>query len=178
MDGTSLPFGVEIFPLSMHRDQRGWVSEFYRAEWLTGVAPCQWNATFSEPAVLRGVHVHHRHKDYLVVARGRISVGLYDLRHGSPTHRRSALLELSGDRLSVLTIPTGVMHGYYSHEPTLYMYGVDSYYDPADELGCHWADPGLGIAWPCADPVLSERDRSAGSLAELDARFHLLHPAH
>ena len=59
-------------------------------------------------------------------------------------------------------------------ELTLYTYGVDAYFDPADELGCHWADPAAAIAWPCQEPLLSERDREAGSLAELEGRLRAI----
>jgi dTDP-4-dehydrorhamnose 3,5-epimerase len=43
---------------------------------------------------------------------------------------------------------------------------VDRYFDGTDEWGIAWDDPELGIDWPAADPVISERDRSNPSLAE------------
>ena len=171
----NLPDGVQLTPLKMHRDERGWLSEIFRDEWRRA-DPCQWNVTMTQPGVLRGVHLHHRHRDYLVVVHGRMTVGVHDLRPKSPTYGRSASFEMSADRLSALIVPTGILHGFYCHESTLYLYGVDSYYDPDDELGCHWADPALGIAWPCRDPLLSERDREAGSLAELATRLRALNP--
>jgi dTDP-4-dehydrorhamnose 3,5-epimerase len=128
----------------------------------------------SQANVLRGVHVHARHRDHLTVLTGRLSVGLFDLRPASATAGRSALIELDGSELKVLTLPTGVMHGFYVHEPTLYVYGVDAFYDPADELGCHWADPALGIDWPCSSPELSDRDRAAGTLADVQHQFSRL----
>lgn len=166
-----LPEGVRLIPLAMHRDQRGWVSEIFRDEWAAGVTPCQWNVTYSEGNVLRGVHVHVRHRDLLVVVHGRISVGLYDARPRSPTHRLPAAFDLRGDELTAICIPTGVMHGFYCYEPTVYTYGVDCYFDPADELGCLWSDPALRIAWPCQAPTVSERDRQAGTLADVEARL-------
>jgi dTDP-4-dehydrorhamnose 3,5-epimerase len=39
-------------------------------------------------------------------------------------------------------------------------YLVDSYYNPADELGVAWDDPAIGADWGIADPILSERDRT------------------
>ncbi len=128
-----LPHGVALVPLQMNRDQRGWVTEIFRAEWPLGVAPRQWNATLSQPTVLRGMHVHRRQQDYLVVLDGRISVGLFDARPQSPTYRLSALVDLSDERLEAVCVPTGVLHGYYCHESTVYVYGVDRYYDPTDE---------------------------------------------
>ncbi len=168
---TDLPPGVEILPLEMHRDERGWVSEVFRRDRARGPGPCQWNATVSRPNVMRGMHVHAKHNDYLVVVQGRMSVGLFDIRKDSPWYRRGTIVTLSGDDLSALVTPTGVMHGFYCHEPTVYVYGVDAYFDPRDEIGCHWADPGLKLDWPCADPILSERDRRAGTLAEVEAQY-------
>jgi dTDP-4-dehydrorhamnose 3,5-epimerase len=81
------------------------------------------------------------------------------------------MIELRGDDMSGIRVPVGVMHGFYFHEPSMHIYGVDSYFDPDDDLACHWADPRLGIAWPCRDPVLSERDHHAGTLAEVEARL-------
>jgi dTDP-4-dehydrorhamnose 3,5-epimerase len=39
-------------------------------------------------------------------------------------------------------------------------------YNAACESGIRWDDPEIGIDWPVKDPVLSERDRSAQTLAE------------
>jgi dTDP-4-dehydrorhamnose 3,5-epimerase len=160
----------------MHRDERGSVTEIFRQEWPASIRPCQWNVAYSEANVLRGVHVHYKHIDYLVLLRGRLSAGLYDVRPKSPTYRMSSVFEICCDDLSALRIPTGVMHGFYCHEPTIYVYGVDSYFDPNDELGCHWADPGLKLQWPCRTPKLSERDMQAGPLADVEARLRTLDP--
>jgi dTDP-4-dehydrorhamnose 3,5-epimerase len=50
-------------------------------------------------------------------------------------------------------------------------YKCSAFYDPQDELVVAWNDPDLGIEWPVDDPVLSERDRSASTLSDLE---HLL----
>ena len=117
-------------------------------EWDTGISPVQWNIVSSEAGTLRGVHVHIRHDDYLTTLRGRASVGLRDLRRGSPTEGMSALVELAEDPLTALLIPHGVAHGFYFAEPSLHLYGVTKYWDVGDELACHWADPQLEIPWP------------------------------
>ncbi len=38
-------------------------------------------------------------------------------------------------------------------------YLVDSYYNPADELGVAWDDPAVQADWGVTDPVLSPRDQ-------------------
>lgn len=154
-------------PLAAHADERGVFTELYRLEWETGVAPIQWNAVRSEAGVLRGVHVHVNHADYLTVPFGRAAVGLRDLRRGSPTEGLSALVEMSGETPASLVIPRGVAHGFYFHEPSLHVYAVTEYWDPADELGCQWADPDLGISWPDRFPRVSDRDAESQSLKAL-----------
>jgi dTDP-4-dehydrorhamnose 3,5-epimerase len=163
----TLPEGVVLRPLSMNRDFRGSFTEVFRAEWEVGVQPVQWNAVRSEAGTLRGVHVHIHHDDYLIVLAGRSTVGLRDLRHGSPTEGLSAVVELNEEQLSSLVIPHGVAHGFYFHEPSLHLYAVSRYWDVADELACHWADPELEIAWPVEPVLLSERDATAPPLGQL-----------
>lgn len=163
----NLPTGVRLHPLVMHRDKRGVFSEVFRKSWETGVEPVQWNIAASEPGVLRGVHVHIKHTDYLVLLRGRATIGLCDLRCGSPTERVAVQVEMRGDNVAALTIPLGVAHGFFFHEPSIHIYAVSEYWDTADELGCHWADPALGIQWPVSSPVISERDAALPLLSEV-----------
>ena len=159
--------GVGRRPLAMHADSRGAFTEAFRNSWGTGIEPVQWNLVRSHPGVLRGVHVHLRHDDYLIVVSGSATIGLRDLRRDSPTEGRTAMIELRGDALTALTIPPGVAHGFYFREPSIHLYAVSDYWNAADELGCHWADPDLQLRWPTVSPTLSPRDASAPSLQDL-----------
>jgi hypothetical protein len=69
--------GVELTALAMRRDNRGWLAEIFRDEWSVGIEPRQWNVSMSEQNVLRGAHIQGRHKDYLMVLDGKVTVGLY-----------------------------------------------------------------------------------------------------
>jgi dTDP-4-dehydrorhamnose 3,5-epimerase len=168
--------GVRLRHLLVHADARGSLTELFREEWETGIRPIQWSITHSAANVLRGVHIHPSHADYLVVASGHVSVGLRDLRRGSPTEGRATLLELHGKRLAGLTIPPGVAHGFFFHQPSTHVYGVSEYWDPGDELRCHWADPALEIPWPVGDPHLSPSDAGAPPLAEILDRIPAYRP--
>ena len=139
--------------------------------WDTGLSPVQWNFVHSAPGVLRGVHVHVKHSDYLVFLSGRVSVGLKDLRPGSPTAGLAALITLGAGELEALVVPPGVAHGFYFHEEATHLYAVNRYFDESDEFGCRFDDPALGIAWPFAQPTLSERDSKASSLAALQKQL-------
>jgi dTDP-4-dehydrorhamnose 3,5-epimerase len=167
--GAKLPEGVVVVPLEPHPDERGVFLEVYRASWSLDVRPAQWNVVTSAADVLRGVHAHWRHADYLLLARGRASIGLHDLRCDSSTSGLAAIVELDAAAPAALVIPTGVAHGFYFHEPSIHVYAVTHEWDPEDELGCRWDDPALGIPWPCSDPLLSPRDASLGTLSELRA---------
>lgn len=46
-------------------------------------------------------------------------------------------------------------------------YKCTAYYDPADELTILWSDPEIGIDWPIAEPILSDKDKNAPLLSEV-----------
>jgi dTDP-4-dehydrorhamnose 3,5-epimerase len=166
-----LPAGVTLVALSPHADERGVFTELYRASWETSMEPVQWNVVSSATNVLRGVHAHRRHTDYFTVVSGRATIGLHDLRPGSPTQGAGTTVVMRAAEAAALVIPVGVAHGFYFHEPSLHVYAVSHEFDPADELGCRWDDPELGIEWPCTAPLLSPRDHDLGTLAELRASW-------
>jgi dTDP-4-dehydrorhamnose 3,5-epimerase len=168
--------GVRVRRLTAHPDDRGSFTEAFRREWDTGIDPVQWNMVSSRPGVLRGVHVHVHHTDILIVAAGTATIGLSDLREGSPTNGLGTAVRLEGHQPGAITIPPGVAHGFLFHEPTITIYGVSRYWDVDDELGCHWSDPGLGIEWPFHPTLLSQRDRDAGSLSDLLAELSPFQP--
>ena len=162
-----LPDGALLHDLDPHEDDRGVFTELFRDSWELPVAPAQWNVVRSAENVLRGVHVHWRHADFLTVVAGRATIGLFDLRERSPTEGVGTTIELTAERPKAITIPTGVARGFYFHESSIHVYAVSHEWDPADELGCRWDDPALAIPWPCSDPLLSNRDRELGGLSAL-----------
>jgi dTDP-4-dehydrorhamnose 3,5-epimerase len=161
--------GVAIVDLVAHADDRGAMTELYRREWFPDVPDMlQANHSTSRAGVLRGLHFHRRQTDYWLLLEGSAFIGLVDLRSGSATEGDSAELRLDAAAgLRGLLIPPGVAHGFYAETPIRLEYLVDLAFDGSDEHGLAWDDPEAGIAWPSADPLLSERDRSNPSLAEV-----------
>ncbi|MBM2823527.1 MAG: hypothetical protein HW413_2273 [Thermoleophilia bacterium] len=164
-----LPDGVVLHELQPHPDSRGVFTELFRCSWELPVTPVQWNVVSTAQNVFRGVHAHWSHEDYLIVVAGHATVGVHDLREGSPTEGLGATVEMSGEAPEAIVIPTGVAHGFFFHEPSLHVYAMTSEWSPAGDAGCRWDDPELDIEWPCADPVLSQRDRDLGSVSQLRA---------
>lgn len=160
--------GLQCRALTTRSDGRGDLTEIFRESWQLGsTAPRQWNMVRSMANVLRGVHLHGRHQDTLTVIEGEMLLGLQDLRPGSDTYGTALLLALQAEHPAVVGIPVGVAHGFYFRIPSIHVYGVDIPFDGTDEFGCRWDDEQIAIEWPCTDPILSERDRVAGSFDEM-----------
>lgn len=169
--GAALPDGVLVTPLHAHHDARGVFTELYREEWELGPRPLQWNVAHSVANVLRGVHTHADHYDYLVVAAGAMVLGLKDSRASSATFGSVAMMRLEGKDTQMVVIPPGVSHGFYFPEPSIHIYGVSAYFVRPEQAICRWDDPDLGFDWPCAAPMLSLKDAEAGTYADMLARF-------
>lgn len=167
----ALPQGCAIHDLTTHADERGALTEIFRKEWQTGMNPVQWNYVRSKPNVLRGVHVHVTHTDYLVCLDGTMLLGLVDVRPESPTRGSAATVALEGAKLQAAVIPPGVAHGFHFPVPSTLCYAVDHYWNTRDEIGCRWDDPALGLDWRIEKPFLSGRDSTAGSAEAMIKRY-------
>jgi dTDP-4-dehydrorhamnose 3,5-epimerase len=180
--------GVRYGAIARFEDPRGSFRELWREDTFGPIDPAEAGATpgshprfvqanlsTSAGGVLRGLHLHQRQLDHWVVASGRAFVVLVDVRpmlrgEGRPLVETR---ELVADEW--VDIPIGVAHGFLALEPLQLIYLVTNEYDGSDELGFAWDDPAVGVPWPTlsatADgrPILSERDRSNPSLADLVA---------
>jgi dTDP-4-dehydrorhamnose 3,5-epimerase len=168
---TELDDLVLIEP-TVHGDERGFLVETFRENALADlgieVEFVQDNHSRSSGRVLRGIHMQRGQAKLVRCPRGRVWDVAVDLRPDSPTYKRWEGHELDGERHRQLYIPAGFGHGFclLSEEADV-IYRLSTYYDPELETGVAWNDPEIGIEWPIKDPVLSERDRTAPSLAEV-----------
>jgi dTDP-4-dehydrorhamnose 3,5-epimerase len=184
---SALP-GVQYGAIARHADSRGAFRELWRASAFPTLTPSetgapagsapqfvQANVSTSAAGVLRGLHYHRRQLDYWVVGTGRALVALVDVRLVVAGTGPAVVetRELEADEWVV--IPAGVAHGFLALEPLDMIYLVTNEFDGSDELGFAWDDPAVGVPWPAVDatpdgrPILSDRDRSNPSLAQLVA---------
>jgi dTDP-4-dehydrorhamnose 3,5-epimerase len=185
---SALP-GVRLGSIVRHGDSRGSFREIWRASAFpamnaaeTGAAAgseprfVQANLSSSAAGVLRGVHYHRHQLDYWTVIAGRAFVALIDVRPLVASSAARAVVETR--ELAVddwIVIPAGVAHGFLALEPLELLYLVTNEFDGSDELGFAWNDPAVAVPWPSVPgapgglPILSERDRSNPSLANLVA---------
>jgi len=161
--------GVISVGLSTHTDERGSLAELYRRSWIPAAAPMtQANLSRSRAGVLRGMHFHRRQADFQVYVDGVATIGLFDLRAGSPSEGRSAAIAVDAAREPLgLYVPPGVAHGFLAQTEVTLVYLVDREFTGEDEHGIAWDDPALAIGWPTVTPTLSARDRANPSLAEV-----------
>jgi dTDP-4-dehydrorhamnose 3,5-epimerase len=180
--------GVAWGAVTRHHDTRGSFRELWRASAFgsldaaiagrEGAAFVQANLSTSATGVLRGLHFHRRQLDHWIVASGRAFVALVDVRPVVAKPSDPPLVEvreIAAD--ATVTIPAGVAHGFLALEPLELVYLVTGEFDGTDELGFAWDDPAAAVPWPQVPatpdgrPILSDRDRSNPSLAELVARL-------
>jgi dTDP-4-dehydrorhamnose 3,5-epimerase len=169
--------GLVLIEPEAHGDARGFLVETFRADALRdlGVQVAEFvqdNQSRSARGILRGLHFQTDPGQAKLVrcARGAIFDVAVDLRRDSETFGRWEGHELSDANHRQLFVPVGFAHGFLvTSEEADVVYKLDSYYAPASEAGIRWDDPEIGIEWPLggAEPQLSERDRSAPTLAEI-----------
>ena len=169
--------GVHVVDPVIHGDERGFFVETYRREWFPqGREMVQGNRGDRQAGALVGLHYHLHQADYWYVPRGRARVVLHDLRTGSPTDGATLSIDLGeepdgANRHRGVFIPPGVAHGFAALTDMTITYLVDSYYNPADELGVAWDDPAIGADWGVTDPVLSGRDQKNPRRADIEPQW-------
>jgi dTDP-4-dehydrorhamnose 3,5-epimerase len=113
---------------------------------------------------LRGLHFQHpphTEAKLVRVTHGAIYDVVVDLRAESPTFGQWAGFELRRDPYRALYVPERFAHGLLTLEDdTEVTYMVSSFYAPGHEGGLRHDDPALGIEWPAAVRLISDKDRS------------------
>jgi dTDP-4-dehydrorhamnose 3,5-epimerase len=169
-----IPDVVLIEP-EVHGDERGFLFESYHqqkyADGGIDAIFVQDNHSRSKRGILRGLHAQiARPQGKLVrVVQGEVFDVAVDIRRGSPTFGKHVSALLSAENFNQLWIPVGFAHGFcVTSESAEFEYKCTDFYDPASQLIVRWDDPAIGIDWPVTDPLLSERDRSAELLGEVN----------
>lgn len=178
VETTALP-GVLILTPDRFGDDRGFFSESWNPRTLAeaGVvlpAFVQDNHSLSSRAgTLRGLHHQappHAQGKLVRCGRGRLFDVAVDARRGSATCGRPVGVELSARNGRQLWIPPGFLHGFVTREDdTEIVYKCTTHYDKAAD-GAVRRDS-LGIDWGLSNPILSDKDATAPSLADWRSPF-------
>jgi len=173
--------GVYILEPTVFEDHRGFFMESYNRKDFEELGLyfnfVQDNHSLSVHAgVLRGLHFQLNPKAQTKVVRclkGAIYDVVVDLRKGSPTYLKWIGVILSEYNKRQIVVPKGFAHGVLTLVPnTEIFYKVDEYYSPEHDMSIRWDDPDIGIDWPVNDPILSEKDKNAPYLREVEDKIN------
>jgi dTDP-4-dehydrorhamnose 3,5-epimerase len=161
---TSLP-NVLIIEPTIFEDKRGFFIETYHQSkyeqsHIHSIF-VQDNFSHSVHGILRGLHyqLHYPQAKLVQVIHGAIFDVAVDIRQGSPTFGKWIGAHISDKNRRQIFVPEGFAHGFCVLSETAdVMYKCTDFYVPDDEGGILWSDSDIGINWPIADPLLSDKD--------------------
>jgi dTDP-4-dehydrorhamnose 3,5-epimerase len=165
--------GALLFQPTPHVDERGFFSRTFDSVVVqeAGIDPygfVQDSQSRSARGVIRGMHVRSGAGEAKLVrcSYGAIFDVIVDLRRGSPTYRNWESFELRDAEQVSLYVPAGCAHGFQAlTQPADVCYRIDRPHDPAEDVSIAFDDPELGIPWPLAVAMTSQRDRDAPALS-------------
>jgi len=163
LDGA---FVVEIEPVADSRGlfARTFCAREFAQQGLTETFvqdSVSWNAS---KGTLRGLHYQkppHGEVKLVRCTSGALLDVIVDLRPASPTYLQHVGVELTAENRRALYIPEMFAHGFQTlMDGTEVSYQISTFYAPDHGAGLRWNDPRLGIEWPIAISVISEKDQS------------------
>jgi len=163
---TSL-LGVWLIDLELREDDRGFLARTYcETEFLDHGLNTHWpqcNLTLTKKrGIIRGMHFQADPKPEIKLIRcatGAVFDVLVDVRRDSPTFGQWQAFELTGENHRTLYVPGGIAHGFQCLADNCQVFSqMSESYFPELARGIRWNDPQVGIKWPLAESILSERD--------------------
>jgi dTDP-4-dehydrorhamnose 3,5-epimerase len=101
--------GLEIRELTVHEDQRGWLSEIIRDD-ETGHRPVMSYLSMTRPGLLRGPHEHREQADFFCFV-GEFRLYVWDNRNDSPTYLEKKVIDIKSTP-TVVIVSAGIVHAY------------------------------------------------------------------
>lgn len=101
--------GLEIKELTVHEDQRGWLSEIIRDD-ETAFRPVMSYLSMTRPGLLRGPHEHTEQADFFCFV-GKFRLYVWDNRKDSATYLEKNIIDTKGTP-TVAIVPAGIVHAY------------------------------------------------------------------
>ena len=171
IEQTSIRDAVVVIP-EIFQDDRGFFTEAFRKDQLAQLGMgevMQFNHSGSVRGVLRGLHFQWDPPmgKYMRVPRGEAFLVAVDIRKGSPTIGKWIGIVASETNRKQVWAPAGFARGFcVLSDYAEIQYLCTGTYNSKGESGILWNDAAIGIRWPAADPILSEKDTRAQTLAQ------------
>jgi dTDP-4-dehydrorhamnose 3,5-epimerase len=175
-EATEIEGVMRLHPV-IFRDARGEFVKTFHSEQFRELGldfePREQFFSTSHRDVIRGMHFQNPpadHSKLIFCLQGTVLDVALDLRKSSRTFGKFVSTELSESNRTCLYIPRGCAHGFISlTEPSLVIYQTSTVHDPKHDAGVRWDS--FGLEWPCANPILSDRDRQFPKLSEFPSPF-------
>ena len=161
-------------------DERGWFLESFKAREFSkyGISEnfVQDNhSRNTQKGIIRGLHFQlnpHAQGKLVRCVSGKVFDVALDIRKKSPTYGTWFGVELSCENHMMLWIPPGFAHGYCTlTEISEVFYKQTQEYNAQAERVIQWNDPRIGIKWNISHPIISEKDKIAPLLAQVENNF-------
>ncbi len=174
MNVTELPIpGAYVLDSTVWSDDRGFFREWFKRQDLDALglsfAIEQANLSMSRRGVVRGLHYSiapEGQAKIVTCAFGELDDVIVDVRVGSPTFGRVAVVQLVACEEQSVLLPAGVAHGFcVRSEVAALSYLLSSPFNPAMELEINPFDEVLEVPWRLSEPaIMSDKDAQAPSL--------------
>jgi dTDP-4-dehydrorhamnose 3,5-epimerase len=171
IESRSLADVLVLVP-DIYQDSRGFFLETFRADHFKSLGLpqifMQDNHSRSVKGVVRGLHFQW---DPPMAKLMRVSAGsaflvAVDIRKGSPTLGKWTGVHASAENRRQVWAPAGFARGFCAlSDGTEIQYKCTGIYNSKGESAVRWNDPALGIEWPVADPIISDKDRTSQTLS-------------
>lgn len=169
--------GVLVVVPEVYQDARGFFTEVYRQDQFAALGlPAtfvQLNHSGSVRGVVRGLHFQYDPPmgKLMRVSFGQAFLVAVDIRKESPTLGQWFGLELSAEDRRQVYAPAGFARGFcVLSDYAEIQYMCTGIYNSKGESGILWSDPEIGVKWPIADPIISDKDKKAQTLRDWLAR--------
>lgn len=167
VERLSLPGVLLIRPQVFH-DDRGSSMVTYNAEEFAKLSiTADFKQDFisrSVKNVIRGIHFKrapHMQDKLVRCVSGEIFDVVADYNPASPTFGTYVSVSLRAEEPVMLYVPGRYAHGFcVVSDDASVEYKIAGKYSPEHASGIPWNDHLLNIAWPVAEPIISEQDKS------------------
>jgi dTDP-4-dehydrorhamnose 3,5-epimerase len=167
--------GVFVCTPTVHEDERGFFMESFRQDAFAaaGIDTVFVQDNHSRSRVkgtVRGLNFQYDPPMAKVmrVTAGEAFLVAVDIRKGSPTLGKWVGINASAENKKQLYAPAGFARGFQTlTDDCEVQYKCSAHFNGESQGEILWNDPVIGITWPgTAEPLLSERNRNAPTLAE------------
>lgn len=165
--------GLAVVAPEVFEDDRGFFAEIFRKDQFLELGLpgefVQDNHSRSVKGVLRGLHFQWEPPmgKLMRVTVGTAYLLAVDIRKGSPSLGQWFGIEASAENKKQVWAPAGFARGFcVLSDYAEIQYKCTGIYNNKCESGIRWDDPVIGVKWPCSNPVLSQKDAVAQTLAD------------